>query len=178
MLVWLVGLPVLVSLLVVAGQAALRRAKPWRSSETSGTIRPDRWSASFAIAVGLAFMTVGLLGVVTGAEATAAEPLVILIGATVTGFMAPSLTSVHAVSWDEFGIEGPCSLFGLTLGTRRTLVRWAEIARTGKIATGYWFVESQDGRRVYWSYLYTGHGVLLRALGRARADLTPIDDLP
>jgi hypothetical protein len=178
MLVW-VGLPALVSLLVAAGLAALRRARPWRTSETSGTIRPDRWSACFAIAVGVAFMTIGLLPVVTGARTTAAALVVNLVfGATMAGFMAPSLTSVHAVRWDEIGIEGPCSLFGLTLGTRRTRMRWAEIARTGKTATGYWYVESRDGRRDYWSFLYTGYAALVKVLRKHRADLTLIDDLP
>jgi hypothetical protein len=179
MLVWMVGLPVLVSLLVAAGQAAIRRARPWRSSETAGTIRPDRWSACFAIAVGVAFMAIGLLPVVTGARTTAAALVVNLVfGAMMAGFMAPSLTPVHAVRWDEIGIEGPCSLFGLTLGTRRTLVLWAEIVRTGKTATGYWYVESRDGTRVYWSFLYTGYGALVKALRKRRTDLTLIDDLP
>ncbi len=55
-------------------------------------------------------------------------------------------------------------MFGPTLGAARTEIAWSEIAKTGKTITGYWYVESGDGRRVYWSYLYKGYGALVLAL--------------
>jgi hypothetical protein len=76
-----------------------------------------------------------------------------LFGAAIAGFMAPSVTSIHAVRWNGEGIEGPARMFGPTLGTARTEIAWSDIVRTGKTVTGYWYVESGDGRRVYWSYL-------------------------
>ena len=48
-------------------------------------------------------------------------------------------------------------------------IPWGDIRRTGKTATGYWYVEAEDGRRVYWSYLYKGYGAFVQAL----AELTP-----
>jgi hypothetical protein len=95
-----------------------------------------------------------------------------VLGLCVAGFMSPSLTSVHKVTWEEEGIEGPSNLFGPTLGLRRTKIGWGDIARAGTTITGYWFVESSDGRRVYWSYLYKGHGVLAAYLHAKRPDLT------
>ena len=87
------------------------------------------------------------------------------------GFMLPSLTSVHRVTWDEESVEGPSNLFGPTLGLRRTRMLWRDISRTETTMTGYWFVESRDGRRVYWSYLYKGHGALDTFLYMKRPDL-------
>jgi hypothetical protein len=93
------------------------------------------------------------------------------VGLGIAGFMSPSLTSVHKVTWGEDGIEGPSNLFGPTLGLRRTDISWSDIARTGTTMTSYWFVEALDGRRVYWSYLYKGHGALSAFISAKRPDL-------
>ncbi len=71
--------------------------------------------------------------------------------------MIPSLTNFHNVQWTAEFVEGPTSTFGPTLGLKRDRLEWSDIVKAGKTATGYWFVESTDGRRVYWSYLYKGY---------------------
>ena len=55
-------------------------------------------------------------------------------------------------------------MFGLTLGAARTEIAWSDIVRAGRTMTGYWYVESGDGRRVYWSYLCAGCDALWQAL--------------
>jgi hypothetical protein len=166
--------------LVMAGLSALyRRAKPLALSTQSGMIRPDRWSAWITIACGMAIMIAGVLVVTVGPKPPNMAVLWVtaLFGGLLVGFMAPSVTSVHAVRWNELGIDGPCTTFGLTLGTQRTLLRWEQIVRSGKTATGYWYVESLDGRRVYWSFLYPGYGALVQALRKHCVNAVQVDDL-
>jgi hypothetical protein len=124
----------------------------------------------------VALAVVLLLGAVNLAGLAVAIPLA-LLGLAITGFMAPSVTSVHSVHWNEAGIEGPSTTFGPTLGAKRTTILWGQIERTGKTITGYWFVEAADKRRVYWSYLYAGYGLLTDAIRRHRPSLELPGDL-
>lgn len=151
---------------IVAGLSwVLGRSKPKALSGQRGTIRPERWSAWITVIFGMMMFVVALVFLFYGnggwgAAASAA------FGGAIAGFMVPSVTSVHAVNWDAIEIDGPSKTFGPTLGFARTQIKWTDIAATGKTITGYWFVESSDGRRIYWSYLYKGHGSLTLALQR------------
>jgi len=148
----------------------LRRSMPAALKGQAGTIQPERWSAWLTVAVGLTIFVTASWASIHGEGGWAAAG-VALLGAVIAGFMAPSVTSIHAVYWDEHGIEGPAKMFGPTLGTARTEIAWSEIMKTGKTITGYWYVESGDGRRVYWSYLYKGYGALILALRGHRPSL-------
>ncbi|THD56059.1 MAG: hypothetical protein E8A46_04345 [Bradyrhizobium sp.] len=161
--------------LAIAGVIALlswvlRRARPSIASDTAGAIEPEKSSAWFTVIGGCLLLLVGLFGTLFRAGGSGALAVAVL-GLCIAGFMSPSLTSVHRVTWEEEGIEGPSRLFGLTLGLRRTKILWRDVARAGITMTGYWFVESLDGRRVYWSYLYKGYGALTAFLHRKRPDL-------
>lgn len=94
-----------------------------------------------------------------------------LIGAAIFGFMAPSLTSSHDVLWDTNGMAGPSRLIGPGLGLRRVVIGWGEITQTGKTVTDFWFVETHNGKRIYWSHLYGGYGALTAAIKTYRPDL-------
>jgi hypothetical protein len=166
------------ALLMKGLSSLLRRAKPLALNETSGTVRPDRWSAWIVVAVGAACVIGGALGLVSGYVPWPGALAAAFCGVLLAGFMAPSLTSLHAVHWNEIGIEGPCTTFGPTLGTRRTLIRWEEIVRAGKTATDYWYVESYDNRRVHWSFLYPGYGALVRAIRKHCTNMQLGSDLP
>jgi hypothetical protein len=156
---------VFAALILWALARVLRRSTPASLAADAGMIRPELWTAWFTVLGGLAVLVVALWAAIVkdGGWAAAA---VALLGAAIAGFMAPSVTSVHAVRWNENGIEGPAKTLGPTLGTARTQMAWSDIVRTGQTTTGYWYVESHDGRRVYWSYLYKGYGALARALQR------------
>jgi|HubBroStandDraft_6_1064221.scaffolds.fasta_scaffold125965_3 hypothetical protein len=142
------------------------RGKPQHLTADKGTIQPERASAWFTVIVGTAMCLSGLLGILA-LHLGWIGALLATMGAAIAGFMSPSLTSVHAVRWDTDGVEGPSSLFGPTLGLKRTQVAWSDIVKAGETFTSYWFVESSDGRRIYWSYLYKGYSALTQAL-RAR----------
>jgi uncharacterized membrane protein YfcA len=148
----------------------LRKAKPSIADDSAGAIEPEKSIAWITIVAGCLLWLAGLYGILFRAGGLMALAATIL-GLGVAGFMAPSLTSVHRVTWEEQSIEGPSNLFGLTLGLRRTRILWSDIARAGTTMTGYWSVESLDGRRVYWSYLYKGYGVLTAFLQKKRPDL-------
>jgi hypothetical protein len=153
-----------VTALVIGGLSALlRRSRPANFTRGAGAIRPDLWSAWLTVVGGVAMSAAGAWAWLYGNGGAAAAGMAVL-GVAVAGFMAPSVTSIHAVYWNEDGIEGPANLFGPTLGRSRTQIAWHEIVETGKTITGYRFVEASDGRRVYWSYLYKGYGALVTAL--------------
>src|SRR5262245_7827910 len=148
---------VVLTAVMVGGLAAiLRRSRPATLAGRTGTIRPDLWSAWLTVVAGLAMVVAAAWAAIHGNGGWAAAGAA-LLGAAIAGFMAPSVTSIHAVHWNERGIEGPAKMLGPTLGRARTEIAWSEIVKTGTTTTGYWFVESGDGRRVYWSYLYKGY---------------------
>lgn len=115
--------------------------------------------------------TVGLLG---GGGFLAGT--ILAFGVAMAGFMAPSLTNMHAVNWDTTGIEGPSKTLGLTLGSARASLVWRVLVGSGKTASGYWYVEASDGQRVYWSYLCRGHGALTAAIKEHSPNLTLPED--
>jgi hypothetical protein len=166
--------PVLIVILtaVILGGLAtlLGRSAPAARAGQIGAIRPELWSAWLTVVGGLAMFVTASWASIHGNGGWAAVG-VALLGAAIAGFMAPSVTSIHIVHWNEHGVEGPSKMFGPTLGASRTEIAWSEIVKTGKTITGYWFVESGDGRRVYWSYLYKGYGALIAALQSRRPSL-------
>ena len=147
------------------------RSRPKAYDAQSGTISPERISAAVTVTVGAAMAIGGATylwsvlkaGRVAPADWSGALGL-LLLGLAVGGFMSPSLTNIHNVSWTPAGLNGPSKLFGPTLGLKRETLSWAELIRTGKTATGYWYVEARNGRRIYWSYLYKGCRRLTEAL--------------
>ena len=141
----------------------LGRGKPEALSGQKGTIRPERISAWFTIVGGVAMFALGAWVAVFG-DADWIGVLLAFAGAAAAGFMAPSLTSLHAVHWNANQIEGPSKMFGPTLGLARTAIKWTDIAKIDSTFTGYDYVQSRDGRRVYWSFLYKGHGALTAAI--------------
>ncbi|HWC64406.1 MAG TPA: hypothetical protein VG501_12330 [Rhizomicrobium sp.] len=148
---------------VIGGLAWLiGRAKPMAQSLEGGTIAPEKWSAIFTVAGGLLFLALGVATIIAGGLPVGLAA--VAMGAAIAGFMAPSLTNAHVVHWTRDYVEGPARMFGPTLGAARTRINWDDIVRTGKTITGYWFIETADRRRIYWSYLYKGYGAFVRRL--------------
>jgi hypothetical protein len=131
----------------------------------SGTIRPPLLRAWFGTLFGLLMLLVALWAAVISNNGDVAAAMAFL-GVVFVGASAPQVIWDHKVRWNQKGIEGPAKIFGLTLGATRTEIAWSDIVRTGRTQTGYWYVESGDGRRIYWSYLCAGHEALTRELRR------------
>jgi hypothetical protein len=163
--------PFITAALIAGLSWLLSRSKPAVENESGGMIRPERWTALFTV-IGGALMCIGGVAALVLSDHKWAGAGLAVMGAAAGGFMAPSLTSVHAVRWKDDHVEGPSKMFGPTLGLLRATIAWSDIATTGKTLTGYWYVQSRDGRRVYWSYLYKGHGALAAALRRHCPSLT------
>lgn len=159
------GLVALITVLLIGLLSrAIARGRPKSKQADAGAIAPERLSAIFTVLFGLGLFVVGVVAVLAGGQGLLGGAAAIAVGAVIGGFMAPSLTDLHIVRWTAEGVEGPSKTFGLTLGIKRTMIRWRDIRRTGKTMTGYWYVESEDRRRVYWSYLYKGYGAFVKAL--------------
>lgn len=169
--------------LIVAGVVALvtigwsllnRKRDPHRATGDDGAISPGKISAALVTALG-----VGVL--LSGVHAAATGDLKVGLGWAAAGglliiFMGPSLTHRHDVIWTDEGVQGPSRLFGPSLWLSRTSIQWQDIGAVGATITNYWFVQSFDGRRIYWSYLYPGYGSLTRRLRAKRPDLSiPLD---
>ncbi|MFS2111880.1 hypothetical protein ACCC88_19470 [Sphingomonas sp. Sphisp140] len=145
--------------------AASRRAPPAELDHDRGRITPGKGSAIFTVLGSGALAAIAFLSATAWAKWVGG--VLLLPGL----FMLPSLTRWHDVCWDGFGIQGTSRMFGPTLGWARAKIAWREIVRVGKTMTGYWYVEAEDGRRVYWSYLYLGYPVLVARLKQACPDL-------
>lgn len=166
-------------MLIVTGAVALvtvgwsflnHRRAPLRSDGPSGTITPGKVSAALITLIAIVIIGAGVFLVLRG-------ELGMGLGCTVVGtalalFMGPSLTHMHDLAWNDFGVEGPSRLFGLGLGLGRTHIRWQEIGAVGSTITSYWFIQATDGRRIYWSYLYPGYSSFNARLRAKRPDLT------
>lgn len=169
--------------LIVAGVVALvtigwsrrnRTRGPRRASGDEGTISPGKISAALVTALGV--------GVLWSGVQAAAGDLNVGLGSAAAGgmliiFMGPSLTRRHDVIWTDKGVQGPSRMFGPSLWLSRTSIEWHDISAVGATITNYWFIQSSDGRRIYWSYLYPGYGSLTRRLRAKRPDLSIPSDL-
>jgi len=153
-----------VTLAILGGLATLLRVgRPLALTNVSGTITPEKISASMTVVAGVGMVIVGVW--IFAATSNGWGPIALIItGLAIAAFMAPSLTHIHDVQWTGDVIEGPSRLFGPTLGRPRTTIAWHDVVRIGSTVTGYWYVEAGDRRRVYWSYLYKGNGALSDAI--------------
>ncbi len=77
--------------------------------------------------------------------------------------LCPLMTDLN-VRWNNRYVEGPAKVwFGFQL-PQRTDFLWTEICDTGITRSTYWYVETYDGERVYFSRFYSGHTYFTRAL--------------
>lgn len=152
-----------------------RRRSPQHELGSDGNLTPGKISAAIITLVGAALTIFGLASIIYGVLVAGLACLV--VGLALTVFMGPSLTRIHDVSWNSTEVNGPSRLFGPSLGRSRTTIRWDEIASTGKTVTSYWFIQSGDGRRIYWSYLYPGYGRFVDSLMSNRPEIELPEDL-
>jgi len=165
----------IVGIITVGWSFINHRRPPHRVLGASGTISPGKVSALIVTVIGIGVFGLGLKIFLYGDLGVGL--LCAAVGFALALFMAPSLTHMHDLSWDDAGVEGPSRLFGPALGLSRTSIHWNDIGTVGATITSFWFVQSSDGRRVYWSYLYPGYGSFTARLRVKRPDLTFPNDL-
>ncbi|MCJ2188897.1 hypothetical protein MTR66_19025 [Novosphingobium sp. 2638] len=162
---------VFATMLVIAAIATFNAR---RQPSAPNRITPGKVSAAIVVVAGVCMALLGFIGIAVLFMHAEQDGFGVWIGLLVTGallvgFMAPSLTHAHDVTWESDYVEGPAHMFGLTLGWKRHRVDWRDIVKTGKTLTGYDYLETHDGRRIYWSYLYPGFGRFEHAL-RSRSN--------
>jgi len=145
------------------------RSKPRALAEGGGRIAPSRRAIGIAVLSGLLLSAIGCTALWYGAVVPGL--LMAASGLGLALLVALSLSHRHDVIWNGEGIEGPCRVFWGILGSARMQIRWSEIALTGRTLSGYSFVEAADGRRIYWSSLYSGFAVFGNRLKLHRPDL-------
>jgi len=147
------------------GSWAIGRAKPYLLTETGGIIRPERWVSFGTILFfsGLTAFSIYWFVFDGGSWVSVTAGVFAAFGAI---SMAPAMTSIHEIKWDERGINGPSRILGLTLGRERIQLSWGKIEKFGNTPTGYWYVESTSGDRIYYSHLYRGNRYLTADISR------------
>ena len=141
-----------------------KRQKPMALTADAGRLTPEKMSACVTVIVGVIMAVSGLgsaIVTLTSGEGLGGlwwSILLFVLGSAIAGFMYPSLFSAHDVIWDAEGVEGASSTFGPTLGRKRHKIKWENIVHRGITITQYWYLETHDKKRIYWSYLYSGYG--------------------
>ncbi|MEO6216084.1 MAG: hypothetical protein ABIO86_08640 [Sphingomonas sp.] len=146
-----------------------QRSKPRALVEGGGRIAPGRREIGIGLVSGLLLSVLGCTALWYGAVVPGSLMAVSGLGGAV--LVALSLSRRHDLVWSDTGIEGPCRKIVGILGSARTQIRWSDIALTGRTLGGYSFVETADGRRIYWSSLYSGFVVFETRLKLHRPDL-------
>lgn len=149
----------------------LKSAAPLSLEGDNGTIRPDRWSAWIVLALGALVILGAATVILIEPDALWVGLILLVFGLLWAGCMFPSVTSVHALRWSNPGIDGASNMVLGTLGLKRTTIAWRDIVRSGTTSTLYWYLEANDGRRVYWSFLYPGNGAFEAAIQHHRPDI-------
>jgi hypothetical protein len=166
----------LLHVVIVAGLTALalyairksgERRRPAEHGPERGRISPGLISTLLMMVAMLLLLALGIGAFLTSSNVAGAILVVVALAGTM--LMAPSLTRLHDVTWDSDGITGPDRVLWLTLGWTKIHIGWADIADTGVTRSRYDYVESRYGTRIYWSYLYPGHGYLTEAIAAHRA---------
>lgn len=147
------------------------QSAPHRHDKVSGHIKPGKLSAWLTIIVGLTMVVSGCTLTLSGNSLIIGFMLSVL-GALISGFMAPSLGRWHDLLWNDQGVDGPSKMFGPSLSRKRIFLTWNEIVRAGQTSTQYWYLENIAGKRVYWSYLYRGHTKFRDAVKRHKPDIS------
>ena len=146
-----------------------RRSKPRALAGGGGRIAPGRRAIGTGVVSGLLLSALGCTALWYGAVVPGSLMAASGLGGAL--LVALSLSPRHDLVWSDTGIEGPCRKVLGILGSARTQIRWGEIALTGRTLGGYAFVETADGRRIYWSSLYSGFAVFETRLKLHRPDL-------
>jgi hypothetical protein len=150
--------PYITGALVIATIALLRflmrRGKP--------AIHAGKQSITFSRSIGWIGIVLGV-GMLAGGIALLIYgrrdwPIYVwaIMGLLLTMAIAPSLTANAAVAWSEESIEGPLHRFRVPTLRKRVRIAWPDIRRAGTTWDQYWYVESEDGRRVHWGAVPQG----------------------
>jgi hypothetical protein len=162
---------VLIGLLSV-GAAVLarnlkRRGKVWIGP---GAGRTCLSPLALLVCLMCAAAAVGCLALGLYDRETLREPGQLYAWAGLTGAFALSALAIapftrHTWEWDSTGLRWHGAW-------RSTALRWPDIVRLGKSWDGRLFAADSAGRRLYWSHYTLEHEELLRAILKARPDLT------
>jgi hypothetical protein len=143
--------------------------KPYRLSESSGTIRP--WPPIWVVmGIFLALVTLGGLGAAwanptTGMVVTMAICVAIVGPLAFCGLILA--TPASYLTWDERGVDGPISSFWPS----RRNIAWSAIAKAKVNLGGSYFIENDRGDRIFWSSAHVGQMYFWNVLVNKRPDL-------
>jgi hypothetical protein len=137
-------------------------------SADSGEVRPERLRPTIGVAFGATMIAFNLFAL----SLRYWEGFVgIFVGLAILSQNAPLLGKSRRVAWSRNGVDGPSRTPKWAVGPARTSIAWSDIRAIGCLGYGYWFIETGDGRRIYWNRLYNGYGAFVDYLQRERPDL-------
>ncbi|MGJ8563439.1 MAG: hypothetical protein ACSHXY_07795 [Alphaproteobacteria bacterium] len=125
-------------------------------SSVVGTIKPHKGIIWFVLSSGTVFFLLGALAAIFISGMLVYGSACAFMGGFFVIAVIPSLTSIHDVNWTQDSLNGPRAVKFQMMGLSRSDLNWSEIVTVGLVKGGYYFVENNEGDRVYWSRVYKG----------------------
>ncbi len=142
----------------------MSRTKPKQTDDGQQLIRMPKVLCYIGIVSCLFLCALGGGIIVFGSEEGIGTKLIAGVLFVACALLIPlsvnALGSSYDVVWNEEGITGPSKLYTFKVRQSRITINWNDISKLGETALRSIYVESKDGRRIFWSMYYTGQTVL------------------
>lgn len=151
-----IGLSVVLNAAMLVGVYwAFSKKKPQYFTGTAGVISPNRTTVFILVMIGF-FITSGGLFLYNHQETRLLSSILILGG---TIFFVGSLlgfSSGYHLTWNKDGVSGLSRQFTLKLHQNRTFITWDDIITVEENRLQNYYIESTDGRKIFWNFAYDG----------------------
>ena len=148
---------------------AYSKTKPSYFTETAGIIGPNKTTVFIFVMTGFLITSGGLI-LYTNHGIGPLSAMLILIGGTFFIGSIFGFSSGYDLVWNEHGISGLSKQFPFNLKKHRTFIPWDNIKIVKENALQNFYIESADGRKIFWNYAYDGNiafqKVLIDKLGQ------------
>jgi hypothetical protein len=141
-------------------------------SRDAWSIRPEKSSAWLSIGLSVICVPIAAYRFATDGTPRVAQAVVVMLA--LCGLLVwrsvQALRGDQSVTWSIHGLEGPSGVFGALVGGAKVRLAWSRLTRIDQAGWGVWFVETRDGRRIYWTEAHEGHEDLLVRLSARLVD--------
>ena len=144
----------------------LSKTKPSETGGSDGVIKPNKSIIFILFALGVGGLWLSFFFT----EKNDGMNIVNVFVLAVSFLLMTSLLSLHKnfyVRWNEIGVTGPSykALKPLTW-FNTTYMRWDEVVLVNEDGLQNTYLEAADGKRLYWSYTYSGYPAFEKAVSR------------
>lgn len=135
---------------------AAKNYKPVGVVSEAGEIRLNQKVAWFTLIIGLLIFNFSIFLIVFMDGGLIYGLPLVLLGLFCAIGILPALSQIQNLKWDNQTIEGPSKVYGQFMGIKRAEIAWSSIMEIGFQKGPYFFIETIQGTRIYWSPAYSG----------------------